>query len=43
MVRSMNELVNGLVLCPRSDALLVDRRRGAALLLVAVATDAGEG
>jgi hypothetical protein len=39
----MNELAIGFIPCPRSDALLVDRRRGAALLLVAVATDAGEG
>jgi hypothetical protein len=39
----MNELAIGFILCPRSDALLVDRHHGAALLLVAVATDAGEG
>jgi hypothetical protein len=39
----MNELAIGFILCRRPGALLVGRRRGAALFLVAVATDAGEG
>jgi hypothetical protein len=39
----MNELAIDVIPCRRSDALLVDWRRGAALFFVAVATEAGEG
>jgi hypothetical protein len=43
MVRSMNELKDAFIPCPRPGALLVDRRRGAARFVVVVATQAGEG
>jgi hypothetical protein len=43
MVRFVKELIDGFIPRSRPGALRVDRNRGAALFLVAVATEAGEG